>query len=362
MDISLLAKYLSGECTEEEKRAVKSWASENKENQDFMHMMKEIWDVEPKDEFQPRLTAGYRQVKKRVQQDQSNSATSFPDTHHGSEQKSSYRVNKTSHPDNRRAFIKPFVLTAAAGILLLITIFSLLQYLPQQSDSADSEMQKLETARGEQASFTLGDGSKVVLNADSRLKIAAGFDNGLREVYLQGEAYFEVAPDQDRPFIIYSKQTFTRVIGTKFGISAYPGDRKVQAVVEEGHVLFGIQADLGKGTESTELKANERAEVEEDGTITQHSLKSPIEQYLGWKEGKLVFDKAPLREIIPKLERWYNITLDLETTDLGERLMTATFQEQSLTEVLNIIALSLDLSYTRPNDKRVIFSDVSSTN
>lgn len=355
MEASLLSKYLSGECTEEEKRMVRSWISASEENRNLLRRMQKIWDVEPKDEFQPEISAGYEQVKKRLRQNRNN-RTILRDVAGDTGQKSSYNANYSFSHDSRRSY----VWTAAAAVMVLISILSLLQFIPPQSEPANSERQTLQTARGERASFTLSDESKVTLNADSRLEIASEFDSGLREVYLRGEAYFEVVSDGDRPFIIYSKQTYTRVLGTKFGISAYPGDSKVHTVVEEGRVLFGMQSDSAQSGESAEVKANEMAEVEEGGTINQQYLTHSMAQYLGWKDGKLVFEKTPLRQIIPRLERWYNITVDLENADLGERLLTATFQGESLNEVLSIIALSLDLNYRRPADHKVIFSDVAS--
>lgn len=354
MEASLLSKYLSGECTEEEKKKVRSWISESEENRNLLRNMKKIWDVEPRDEFQPEISAGYEQVKKRLRQNR-HTHMNLRDGAGDPGWKSSYKANYPSSHESRRSY----VWTAAAAIIVLISILSLLQFIPQQSEPAVSERQAFETARGERASFTLRDGSKVTLNADSRLEVSSEFDSGRREIFLQGEAYFEVVPDRNRPFIIYSKQTYTRVLGTKFGISAYPGDSKVYAVVEEGRVRFGIQPDSAQSGEAAELKANEMAEVEKSGTIRQQLLTHSMAQYLGWKDGKLVFEKTPLRQIIPRLERWYNITVDLDNADLGERLLTATFREESLNEVLGIIALSLDLNYRRPADHKVIFSDIT---
>lgn len=355
MNIVRIHNYLSDKCSGEERRAVEHWVDKSQENQEFLNMLKQIWDVEPKDEFDPAVAEGYQHVWKRLHRSTKQDTDAMRATTNRG-----FKLKKEDFAHNKPTYSKGYLGAAVAIVLLLAAILFIARSQISHSGREPMSSQQIQTERGERTSFTLAEGSRVYLNADSKLEVSPTFNIGPREVYLQGEAYFDVTSDPDRPFIIYSKHTYIHVLGTKFGVSAYPDISSVQTVVEEGRVLFGTQSDSGETGIEVELRKNELATTAGDGTINQKKLSQSIAQYLGWKEGKLVFTKTPLEQIIPKLERWYDITLDLQDPALGKRLLTATFRDEPLTEILNVISLSLDLNYKRITGKKIIFSDVTS--
>lgn len=347
MNTSQLYKYLSGECTEREKEAVEYWIRQDPQNEEALNLVRQIWEVEPRDEFRPDIRDGFR----RVQQQIGRSDANIEDQQHSLAVK--VMGKKYLHKRWNGIFI-----AAAAIITLLVTVLVVIQYLAiHPGNTSHTKLQALTTQKGERATYRLPDGTEVVLNAESTLQLSPAFASGVREGYLRGEAYFDVAPNTDRLFIIYSKNTFTRVLGTKFAITAYSDIQGVRAVVEEGRVLFGLSADFARPSASLALGSKELAKIQSGG-IKHIRLKNSLARYLGWKEGKMVFVKAPLQQMIPRLERWYNISITLADSALGSRRMTASFDSESLSEVLDIISLSLDVTYSQAH-KQIVFKDLS---
>ncbi len=193
------------------------------------------------------------------------------------------------------------------------------------------------------------------LNGDSRMKIPSRFTANQREVHLEGEAFFNVTTNPDKPFLIHAGESVTRVLGTQFNLEAYP-DEQVQIVVKEGRVAFGSsQAEQ----QAPELQEHEMA-VLSDSNRTSISRVENLEKYVGWTNDKLIFDDTPLHQVMRELERWYDIECTLADSALKTRTVTGTFEDESMTEVLNIISLSVGMTYEKHN-RSITFSSEENT-
>ena len=162
--------------------------------------------------------------------------------------------------------------------------------------------------RGGEYSTTLGDGTEVYLNADSRLRFPVSFAGDRREVELQGEAYFKVAHNTQAPFIVKAMGMEVQVLGTEFNISAYPGDAAVQTTLVKGSVRAGIS----EAAEAMVLMPGQQAELLK-ATQTMHVKEVDISIATAWKDGRLRFKEKPLGEIMETLSRWYDV--DVVFTD-----------------------------------------------
>jgi len=214
-------------------------------------------------------------------------------------------------------------------------------------------MQELIVERGQRSQFKLSDGTQVWLNSDSRLKVPAQFSGDLRKVELQGEAFFDVTSNPDTPFVIHAGESVTTVLGTEFNVQAYPEEEE-QVVVKEGRVAFGSHQIR---EETMELGKNQMGILSENNELTMNKV-SDLDRYISWIRGQLIFRDTPLHEVIKKLERSYDVECTIEDPALQHRTVTATFKEESITEVLDIIALSVGMSYKKEK-RSVRFSSVN---
>lgn len=159
----------------------------------------------------------------------------------------------------------------------------------------------LTTPRGGEYHITLADGSRVYLNAASSLKYPVAFGADKREVYLSGEAWFEIQPDSLRPFYVITDATRIRVYGTVFNVNTHPRD-KIQTVLVKGRIGITGQQE---GREYR-MRPSELAEFTPDGVLTD-LREIDITPYIAWKSGKFIFENKRLEDILDDLSRWYDV-------------------------------------------------------
>jgi ferric-dicitrate binding protein FerR (iron transport regulator) len=197
------------------------------------------------------------------------------------------------------------------------------------------------TRRGERAEVYLSDGTRVTLGAASRLRFSAPLRKTSRDVYLEGEAVFEVTHNPKWPFVVRAAHAVTEDLGTRFSMRAYPTDSVVTVAVAEGKVaLRGDResgAVLGQGDVGM-LTRGGRLE-------TQHGV--PLEPYLAWADGRLVFTNTPLSDVLPQLARWRDLDVRTHGLSADTLFLTATFTTESTDELLRYIALTLDVRQER---------------
>ena len=159
---------------------------------------------------------------------------------------------------------------------------------------------KLEIPRGGEFCLTLSDGTRVWLNSETSIQYPVAFGAKERRVFVQGEAYFEVAKDAKKPFTVQFMSSSVTVLGTSFNIRAYPEEKRSQTTLAEGSVRI-----YSPGS-SMLLKPGEQAEV---SALSGEMVKQEVEvkNFTSWKDGRFVFEQQPLEDIMRTLERWYDI-------------------------------------------------------
>ena len=159
---------------------------------------------------------------------------------------------------------------------------------------------KLEIPRGGEFCLTLSDGTRVWLNSETSIQYPVAFGAKERRVFVQGEAYFEVAKDAKKPFTVQFMSSSVTVVGTSFNIRAYPEEKRSQTTLAEGSVRI-----YSPGS-SMLLKPGEQAEV---SALSGEMVKQEVEvkNFTSWKDGRFVFEQQPLEDIMRTLERWYDI-------------------------------------------------------
>ncbi len=265
----------------------------------------------------------------------------------------------------------------AAILILLIgcyIIFELtIQKLPAkpvahlQTDSSQSNFIVYSTAPGERKKIRLPDSSLVELNVASRLQVTKGFNHTNRDVYLEGEALFDVTHNKNLPFIVQTPSYEVRVLGTLFNIKAYPGEAASETALirgkvklfkpDGGHltllplqkVVFENQKEL---TAATVHQNSTTYEVQHIMPLSQNSTGSI--QEISWTENRLEFNNESFVDIKDKLERWYNVELVWTDSIIGSYRFTGSFQNEPIEKVLEALQFSYPFEFTITNQKIVL--------
>lgn len=170
-----------------------------------------------------------------------------------------------------------------------------------------SKMNEVIIPYGKKSQLELEDGTKVWLNAGSKMAFPTKFTGKKRAVYLEGEAYFEVVHNEDVPFLVNTKDITVKVLGTKFNLSAYGSDKSTETVLVEGKVTVSKRSALGFMDRETVIKPNQKATYNKVDKTISIADEADIELDIAWTEGMLKFSHQNLKDVLVKLQRFYNI-------------------------------------------------------
>jgi transmembrane sensor len=227
----------------------------------------------------------------------------------------------------------------AAAILLLPLLLAggYLLFRTHEHHYDQTALTSIYAPRGSRVAFTLPDGSTGMLNSGSSLSYALPFA-AVRDVTLRGEAWFDVRHDENHPFYVSAGNVNLTVLGTSFNVSAYPDENYVEVVLETGKVLLKSSAFDGELT----MKPSERF-ILEDGKMSRE-ITDPS-KYSSWTRGKLVFRSDSMSEVARRIERWYNVNVELMNSKLEEYSFRATFEDDPLEEVLRCLSMTSPIRY-----------------
>lgn len=248
---------------------------------------------------------------------------------------------------SKRSSIK--VVQVAASMALLLGLGYFVFQSTQQNVVPESIVEVTKSTQwGQKLNITLADGSKVRLNAGSTLSYPDKFIGDNRTVELMGEAFFDVAKNPEKPFIIKSGEVETTVLGTSFNVNTYPENDEIAVTVATGKVKVASQE------REVFLLPNEQG-VFDKSTKNISKQTVDISYALHWKDGILHFEDTALNQVLERLEKWYGVSFQLENKQIGDCHITATFNNQNLTEVMeSIVYTKKGMKYQFVNDKTVL--------
>ncbi|MCO5237438.1 MAG: FecR domain-containing protein [Chitinophagaceae bacterium] len=197
----------------------------------------------------------------------------------------------------------------------------------------------------------LPDGTRVTLNENSKLDYSSGFNQSSRNVYLTGEAFFDVMHDAQKPFFVHTGKLVTRVLGTAFNIRAYPGDAAVAVTVTRGKVQ--VQSDSTMKTLGV-LSAGDQLIVDKHSSATQYS-RVDVEKVLEWNAGNMMFNNAALEEVAIALSNRFNVSFHFQHEELRQCRFTADFSNESLEQSLEVICTLIHASWEKGQGDNTIW-------
>lgn len=267
---------------------------------------------------------------------------------HDEWQRLSAKIEKGSQPQqqNEKRFSLP-LLKYAAAILLGFAISSITLLWPKEElEQIAVGTYKLHTDKGEKSNIELPDGSKVWLNTCTTLEYSQGYGMTNRDIYLNGEAYFEVAKNKEIPFIVKTKGIDIKALGTAFNISAYDDDTKLVTTLYSGQV--SVHPILTK--EDILLDPNQMAIYYKDRHRIE-KIEFNEDKNIQWRDGIFSFEMIRLGEIVKMLERNYDIVFQYENQRIRELNFSGTFQSnESIVDIIKVITTNTSIDYQIKKD------------
>jgi ferric-dicitrate binding protein FerR (iron transport regulator) len=195
----------------------------------------------------------------------------------------------------------------------------------------------------------LPDGSTAILNADSHLDYPSAFTGKTREIYLSGEAYFDIKPDPSKPFLVHTEKIITRVLGTAFDIRAYPGDETIKVTVTRGKVqVLKENRSLGLISANQQISFSKTTEKAIQKTVDSKAL-------VAWKPEEIAFNDISMLDAAKKIAERFNVQVEFVNPQIKNCRITATFSEDDmLDDMLTVICGVTKCQYTIQNNKIMI--------
>lgn len=250
-----------------------------------------------------------------------------------------YDINSAGVKKNSSNRLVSWVMRAAAIIVLPVLVFWGLKGFVSYSN-ANNAIAEIHSPAWTRTSFMLPDGTTGWLNSSSTLKYNLNFNKD-RRIELDGEGYFDVVTDKERPFRVIAGEITVKVHGTKFNVAAWDNDKEIEVVLEEGKVELsgndtGNPLIINPGQLALFDKSDRKFMTEQVET----------KKYLSWTEGKLVFRNDPMETVEKRLERWYDVDVDVVGAFSDDFRLRATFVDESLEDVLDILKKSIGIEYS----------------
>ncbi len=243
-----------------------------------------------------------------------------------------------------RTIFRPWM-RYAASILIAISVLTALFYFTGTPAIFSGEVAMIEksNARGQRSAIRLPDGSRVWLNAESSIQFPEKFNGEKRMVNLTGEAYFEIEHNPEKPFVVHAGDLDISVLGTIFNVKAYSNESCIQTTLISGKVGLSTKDAITEGHQLV-MKPNQQATYRKtEQTIELEKV--DVNLYTSWRQGRLIFDNQRLSDIVPVLQRWYDIVIDVKDDALLDERYTLTITDESITEVLVLLDKTTNIEY-----------------
>jgi ferric-dicitrate binding protein FerR (iron transport regulator) len=355
MNRDIFNRFLNGTSTKEETKKVFEWLqapySDNQlrewiEKDIEESLRKQIKERKVLDHLLPGIFAS--DVQSNVTDDRSGN--------HTVQRHLTFETRKK----NPRKYIK-----WAASIVFIVSLSFLLYSIQRESvntNKAEVTVQMITKTNGygRKSTIFLKDGTAVYLDSDSKITYPSSFTGNKREITLTGEAYFDVASDPSKPFIVKAGPVSIKVLGTRFNVKAFAGAKEIKVSLEKGQVEVTNEVNNKGISDKLFLSPGQSViyhlQREDFGKVIKFD---PLED-CGWKDGIIYFKKASFKNVIAKLEKWYNVQFKVVNQPPAVWSYSGKFDNQNLDNVLRSIGFSQEFSYDIMNDKVVIKFKVDS--
>ena len=335
MNRELIKRFLDGSYTENDQDLIYNWLVSNNKEHEANALLKQHWETVDRSKtlVDVDLKGIYKQILIQIEEDKVRQILDR-------------KVNNVLEMPKRQSIWIGLMKYAA----VIICAFGLGYFAFSEQEEImvpNEEITIIEkvTSRGQKSNIILRDGSKIILNSDTRVTYDKDFGITNRNIELIGEAYFEVAKNKDLPFSVAANNTTTTAIGTAFNISAFREASTTTISLASGKVKVVSEGNDSNPDSEVLLEPGQEYLVDEnnEGAIVRSFEANYV---LSWKDNILYFDNTRMQELIPKLERWYNVkVIVLNPQAMTGVRGTGQFINESLENVLKVLSYSLQFDY-----------------
>jgi len=371
-----IIKYLLGETSDEESLLVNQWLNENEKNRKYFNEIEFVWK-----------TSGIAQniEQNDVEKDRKIFIQKIDELPGEKTMKSTEPARRSLQlfRSNTGPKYYHWLRIAAIFILAFCLSWTVFYFMNRKPDTGSLAYNQIITTKGQKSQIILSDGTKVWLNSETTMKYPSAFNEMKREVFLEGEAFFEVQQKGNKiPFVVKTSEIDIKVLGTSFNVMAYSDEETIETIVVKGSVCIIRKGLKSSPDQNIILKPNQKvtllkkgsqvilSEIETEkptlikSTKTTHlisptekeqilvSPKVDIELHTAWKDDRLIFQSETFENIAYKLERWYDVKIHVRNEELKKYRYTGKFvHKETLNQVLEILNLTTPINYTfKQND------------
>ena len=368
----LMAKSFSGEASEEELLELDNLLRQHPSINYSKEILHDFWTVSPDHDRQDAENK-YRKLVQQIKNIGIDEGKFTEDEHF---------INADEEVITTNGRKKKWLIAAASFLIISLTglLFIYSNKQKPNTDIPESHAQnKINTKSGSKTNLVLPDGTKVWLNASSQLTYEKSYGNSLREVTLTGEAYFDVVKNKEKPFIIHTAKMDVKVLGTAFNVKCYPGEKTTETSLVRG----SIEVTLKDRLEKIMMKPNEKLVINQDDipeknsgpSLNPKSIPSKVKAEkpiitlthltllprdntiieTAWIQNRLVFSSETFEEVALKMERWYNVKINIKNESLKQEPLTGNFEKETISEALTALQFSTKFHYNINNNSINIY-------
>lgn len=331
--IDIIVRKMTGHLSDSDQFKLKDWIDADPDNLKVLHWLEMFW-LRGNDDLEFSKQSGYRKLQAKILK----------------------APAKSRSLRSRRRFFGTWSKVAAVlaiAIGLTWTMINLKVAVVEKKQQVAYTIKKNE--KGRKTTFKMPDGTIVKLNSDSKIKYLESFDQGERIVELEGEAFFQVAKDAKRPFIVKTEKIQTVVLGTSFNVRAYDEEKDVKVALVEGRVKV-VHSEPHALDVTLALDPSKMLTFDKNSSRFTKT-KFDQEYELAWVNKTLYFRNEPLLDIIPILERWYGVSFS-GSIEMAEKLkFTGKFENKSLSQVMNVLSKNQSYFSYAIDGKRIEIHD-----
>jgi ferric-dicitrate binding protein FerR (iron transport regulator) len=315
-----IKRYLERKTSLAESEQIRNWLIDPENDAELRQILGEIWT-----NSEIRLKGQEPDFNRMLDQ-----------VHH---QINNQQIHQLKQKASVPSFYRLFSRVAAILVIPLLLLSVYFYFNPgNNSKLASVTFREIYTKPGTRTQIDLSDGTRVWLNDGTTIRYPESFSGDKREVFVDGEAYFEVKSNPANPFVVNNPMMNTVVTGTHFNLNAYSADKYFEATLLEGKISLERKNQT--------LKMNPGEQVQFDSQLEEIVQKTvELQNASAWVDGKLIFKDEKLGTAIRKLARWYNVEIVIANPEISNYLFTGTFQDEKIDQTLSLISLALPVSF-----------------
>jgi transmembrane sensor len=333
IDWEILVNHLTGVSTDIEERELAKWISRTEENRRLYERLTKMWSTEQRALPQHDTEKALSLVLSRIRQ---------PST---AAQARIIRFAKYPTRELALRFItRPYILRVAAVIVAVVGTVYLLTILTSVRES-----ERTSVTFNSMQTIELPDGTRATFDAGSVFAYDKTFARTqARNIFLNGEAYFDVAKNDRSPFIIHAGIGRIEVLGTRFNVRAWGGNNQVVVAVQEGTVSF--QTEANDDTSRVVYLSKNKVSTLIGGESPTPPQDVDFPRYLSWMKRELYFRNTPVREVLDQLERWYSVSIETVDSSMLKSNITVFIENKPIADNLTVISTMLNVQYVQKGD------------